>query len=111
MITRSIKKSEKKWIVAMRSVSRVRENKRVWREVLKSGLVGRCWGSTEGYVLKALVEMSSALLRVEINSFITLCSCHYHRRMAFLQGIDATAARLLQPYSCTETGIRTGDTC
>lgn len=40
MITRSIKKSEKKWIVAMRSVSRVRENKRVWREVLKSGLGG-----------------------------------------------------------------------
>lgn len=37
-------------------------------------------------VLKAAVEMSSALL--EINSFITVGSHHYHHCMAFLQGID-----------------------
>lgn len=54
-------------------------------------------------MLKALVEMSSAYCRVEINSFITLCSYHYHHRMAFLQGIDGPSITYMHPRTYTIT--------
>lgn len=57
-----------------------------------TGLRGGGGGSQ---VLKAAVEMSSALL--EINSFITVDSHHYHHCMAFLQGIDGAGPHLHPP--------------
>lgn len=58
-----------------------KERKKKGERYLSAG-GGGIWG---GEMLKALAEMSSAYCRVEINSFITLCSYHYHHHMACLQ--------------------------